>query len=261
MQTTPKFKITSLNLLDEYYENPSFYSGVDTEYLFYKKGRKERLIEFLKTYYMSTDIFCFQECNLGMLRDISTVFPDFRFLHMPRRQKDDDGSVIGYRTSLLKYSEMRISPYPGGEHIIFSLCLQDLKNNKFWVVNTHVDFKNRERDLRLLVDYVQTLVGPKIVMGDFNAVATEEWYPYATSKGIDVYRSLNGKHPEWTFDSGIIRRSLDFMFLFEEKNIRVVDCYVGTEKDCNLKGPAPNKDIPTDHISITCSLLIGESRV
>jgi endonuclease/exonuclease/phosphatase family metal-dependent hydrolase len=259
--------VTSWNILDVYYELEKYY-GVDLKYLHWNDGRRERVIEWLGNHFQKTDVFCLQECNPKMANEIVHALQakysrPIRWLHQRRKQADDDGCLVIFDAKKFKSFDFHVHQFQSEAHIFLALKLTSLINPQisFWVVNAHIDWCNRSRDLIELFSEVPKLgPEPKLVMGDFNAVASEEWYQKTLRvNALDLYQTYWGSQPEWTFGDGKEKsKSIDFIFALGIQKTDLKACYFGLSPEWSFpkERAGPTKDIPSDHLPVTATVRI-----
>jgi len=153
----------------------------------------------------------------------------------------------------------------------------------FWIVNTHIDWGKREKDLIDLFNFInnnlrsaktylkESDIPPVFVMGDFNGTAAgDEWYKtwqrdveqkdFVGKLCFDAYHSVHGRQPSWTYNCGLDKpKPIDFIFVFGLPKTSISECYISgfKDKEEKLVGPLPSSDMPSDHVPLTAKFKLN----
>lgn len=289
-ETTLKpLKITTYNVLNECYEVPSRYLS-DT-HLYWRKGRRELTMKYLRA--IDADAYCLQEVSHAMVLAIvnglngTTTFgqastdtykAEFRARTEIGAHKQDGCAIVYRQTRLSCGFGGVVWRYPSKNHIFLALPLTDLASQRpFWLVCTHTNWETREADLLALQKTVSTDPGftdaPKIVMGDFNAVRSEQWYRHLAEHGlVDALGSLDvaptgvindepDRQVPYSYNSGKISKWIDHVLLNKLDASAVKKIWI--DSDVVTEGPVhcrhttlPNDVVPSDHIAVSVAIQV-----
>jgi endonuclease/exonuclease/phosphatase family metal-dependent hydrolase len=275
MESKETIKLTTFNVLNEAYENPSYYHEEALPFLKWTEGRKERVIEYLKR--LNSDFYCLQEVSTTAIQDIVWMGMNdhndgnYAYLHEKRTSSPsgDDGCAIVFNTDRFGFQRQYCYRYKSGKHILLACLFGEFKTDKFfWVVCTHVDWKTREEGLAEL----QTVLSsdpaltdvPKIVMGDFNAVREEPWYQKLSQHGlVDALERLDvrpsgtidndlSRQTPYSYNSGKTSKWVDHCLLHGLKSDAVQCVMINGRENIWCTHPVlPNADVPSDHVAVT----------
>lgn len=251
--------LTTWNILNPAYEKPGYYGEIAHKYLKWDTGRKEALHAYIKT--LKSDIYCFQESTNKIAEELTTVIKNnnnrnYDYIWTKRKFDADDGCAIIYDKDVVNLLNVIICRH-NNTHIIQSALFENVTNkNKFWCFNTHVNFMTRNQDIMAMLKTTKQNPfddKPKIIVGDFNAEVSEEWYKKLDEElYVDSWVKKNGLHPQsdFTYNSGGKNsKVIDFILLsgFDFGNVEKVYIEGDTTKITYL----PNDQIPSDHMPQT----------
>jgi len=251
-------------MLNPNYENEDWYTAKNIPFLHWSKGRRELALKYLIP--LDSDVFSLQETTLNIIGEITNALKsklnhrDYGIIFETRKSKEDDGCGVIYDKNKLKLLKHQTYSYEGNTHIILACLFQLTKSPvQFWLVDTHVNWNERERDLLVLKERVDSLGEKCLVMGDFNATSNEKWYSIYEKSGIlDTYLVANKRKPKVTYNSGQSKKAIDYLLVwsFQKEKIGVVSSFLGNQPSAPLSpdsthGDLPNKEIPSDHVCLT----------
>jgi len=264
MKPNEVLQVTTWNMLNPSYENEDWYTAKNIPFLHWSKGRRELALNYLIP--LDSDIFSLQETTFEIIGEITNTLKtklshrDYGLIFETRKSQDDDGCGVIYDKNKLTLLKHIPFTYEGYTHIMLA-CQFKLNNSpvQFWIVNTHVNWNERARDLLVLKKTVDQLGEKCLVMGDFNATSDEKWYKIFTESGIlDTFREVNQKAPLVTYNSGQTKKAIDYLLVwpFQKEQIVVVSSFLGNQPKAPLSpdsthGELPNKEIPSDHVPMT----------
>ncbi len=278
MQQETKLRITSWNVLNQGYENPAYYTEDTYPFLHWNQGRNTRAADYLRKH--DSDVYCLQEVSSVMANELLAALGERYKMHWAPRTETDakaqDGLAVIYRGALLQLKDQFVWRYASGKHIFLACLFASATNNKkrFWCVNTHVNFETREADLLALqkqvndhAGFLSTQLVPKLIMGDFNAERSEEWYKALDRNGLlDAFGGValglrqqltegNDEHGwPYSYNSGKKAKWIDFILVHRLTTQYSVDGLVVNGSDVSSEFPRdqsmPNEKVPSDHLSI-----------
>jgi hypothetical protein len=256
--------LTTWNILNPGYAKLSYYGEISHKYLGWEEGRKESMHLFMKT--LDSNIYCFQESTNKIAEEITNITrshtnKNYELVWNERKPKSGDGCAIIYDKNVLNLLDMVICKH-NDTHIIQCALFENVANkNKFWCFNTHVNFMTRNQDIIAMLKTTnkEEFNGyPKLIMGDFNAEAHEEWYKKLNE---EMYMDA------WAVKHGLNHKSL-FTFSSGGKNPKYIDFVltngfeVGDIEHIVINGydPTmsylPNYQMPSDHLPQTITFKI-----
>jgi len=257
--------LTTWNILNPAYAKLSYYSEHVHKYLNWNEGRKVALHNYIKT--INSDIYCLQESTEKIADEITTVLMNnsnrnYVFIWAKRKSDADDGCAIIYDRDVLNLSDVKILRH-NNTHIIQCALFENITNkNKFWVLNTHVNFMTRNEDIIAMLQTTnkdQFYNTKRIIVGDFNAEIKELWYTKLNQNSyIDAWTEKNGPHQksDFTYSNGDTHRNkwIDFVLMSGFVYSDIDKVYINA--DLTNMTYAPNDQIPSDHVpqSITFKL-------
>ncbi len=272
MEQQSSLRITSWNLTSPFYENESYYVQDVIPHLHWAQGRRERAMQYMQP--LNSDVYCLQEANPETAGDIHAALgkETYTLVWSGRTADNDakpDGCAVLYRRSRLNLVERIVWRYPSGRHI-FVACLfvcDEAVKNPLWIVNTHVNFTTREHDLlelqRKLTHSKKFVSGRKVIMGDFNAERTEQWYKALPTNGIvDAMSEQQREQWKYSYNSGKNSKWIDYMLLQKIAADSVIRVFVGNDPSPTAPAPLfndtglPNSRVPSDHLPLTLELRV-----
>jgi endonuclease/exonuclease/phosphatase family metal-dependent hydrolase len=249
-------------VLNQAYENEAYYAPVAHPHLKWTQGRGERACQYLKQ--LDSDIYCLQEVNQSMAAQIrvSLGTDQYDMCWHPRTEpgaKNQDGLAVLYRVTRLQLFASFAWYYPSRKHIVMACGFSDRveADKKFWCVDTHVNWETREEDLAHLQRQINertqfvNLPLPLVVMGDFNAERSENWYRALGQNGlVDPMAALA---IPYTYNSGKLAKLIDFMLLHNwDPAAAVKRIWVGLGPAQRFDYEAlPSSDVPSDHLPLS----------
>jgi endonuclease/exonuclease/phosphatase (EEP) superfamily protein YafD len=167
--------------------------------------------------------------NAGWLKAMEEVHPDYPYRKSESRE-DNFGIVLYSKVPFTRSETLYL-----GRAAMPSVTAEiDVEGRKLTIVGTHTlppiddvftDLRNDQ--LEALAEYLATVSGPKILMGDLN---TSPWSYYFGKflSGSNLEDSFRGRgvRPTWPTHGFLMRIPIDFFLVSEEIVIR--DANVGT---------------------------------
>jgi endonuclease/exonuclease/phosphatase family metal-dependent hydrolase len=241
---------------------------------------------------LKSDIYALQEVNEETARAITErlneTYKDRRYAFQWRQRKttsQKDGCATVYDTRLLEaLSNVTCSYNQDPEHIFMAIMFRcagtaTTKKTDFWLINTHVDWKTRNAQLKELIeehlvcdDTDKSVLGayaslPKLVMGDFNAEASHHWYPLLKKHQVeDVCWEMHRVHPPFSFNNGKSEpKFIDFILLQGMPFAKVASMhFLGNNPDKSYKYDVatalPSATVPSDHLPVTFDFWPGDAQ-
>lgn len=252
-----QLRITTWNVLNEAFENKEYYHTDAHPFLHWQQGRREAVCQYAKR--LNADVYCLQEVSQTMAADILKALDEtcYTLVWEPRTKDDGCATIYDKRAvSLVRRFGWR---YASGKHIFLATLFEcGGTKERFWTVNTHVNWKTREDDLlalqRQLNEHPDFSADGKLVMGDFNAEASETWYQaLAQNQLIDAKQ---GHDWPWSYNSGKNAKWIDFVLLHRLPLERLQSLCVGElfkAMDFTVRA-LPSATVPSDHAPVNLTL-------
>ena len=255
-----QLRITTWNALNPFYENEEYYTKEAHPYLHWDEGRRERALAYLKP--LDSDVYCLQEVRPDVAHLLHHALGKETYTlvwhaRTPDGDSEPDGCATLYRTSRLVLAEKIIWRYKSRRHI-FMACLFacDADRVPLWIVNTHVNYMTREQDLaalqRKLTRGKKFVTGSKVIVGDFNARRSEDWYQLLGENGIiDTMSEHQRNQWSYSYKSGHDAKWIDYILLHRLPPDSVVRVFVDIEFPRFNDTALPNERVPSDHMPLT----------
>mmetsp|Transcript_15097 Transcript_15097/g.21002 ORF Transcript_15097/g.21002 Transcript_15097/m.21002 type:complete len:219 (+) Transcript_15097:199-855(+) len=208
------------------------------------------------------------------VEDLRKMLPGYQFVFEPAMLFDQgnelhqEGLAIFSRYPILKTDHLKltrdISDQADFHQRVVLHAAVSSPIGTVHVFATHLSLSSsaRTRTLEEIAEYVKSFDGPKVLVGDFNAILEQEEPSFIQRHGLkDCWRSLNPSEAGWTFSSWTPKSRIDYIFsqglepeyarIWGTESWSIPKELVSPEEHVRFDG----KIFPSDHMFLACEFM------
>mmetsp|Transcript_9216 Transcript_9216/g.14966 ORF Transcript_9216/g.14966 Transcript_9216/m.14966 type:complete len:476 (-) Transcript_9216:145-1572(-) len=209
------------------------------------------------------------------VEDLRKMLPGFQFVFEPAMFFDQgnelhqEGLAIFSRYPILATDYLELTRDISDQAdfhqrvVLHAVVASPIGDVHAFVTHLSLSLSARTRTLEEIAKYVKSFDGPKVLVGDFNAVLEQEDPLFIQRHGFkDCWRSLNPSEAGWTFSSWTPKSRIDYIFsqglqpdnahIWGTESWSIPKELVNPEEYAKFDG----KFYPSDHMFLACEFIV-----